>query len=77
MDLRCNFLVVTMGKPSLRSKRIWYPKTLSVPVPVRSFFRLPLDSTCFSNSWYCFMSLCRNVLPIRKYESFTGAAVLK
>ena len=35
MDLRCSFLVVTSGKPSSSAKRIWWPKTLSVPVPVR------------------------------------------
>ena len=29
-------MVVTSGKPSARSKRIWWPKTLRVPVPVRS-----------------------------------------
>ena len=36
MDLRCTFLVVTSGKPSFRSNRIWCPNTLLVPVPVRS-----------------------------------------
>ena len=32
MDLRCSFLVVTSGKPSLRSKRIWCPNTERVPI---------------------------------------------
>ena len=41
IDLRCSFLVVTSGKPSARSKRIWWPNTLSVPVPVRSVLRTP------------------------------------
>ena len=29
IDLRCSFLVVTSGKPAARSKRIWWPNTLS------------------------------------------------
>ena len=37
----CTFLVVTSGKPAARSKRIWWPKTLRVPVPVRSPFSTP------------------------------------
>ena len=31
-------MVVSSGKPSARSKRIWWPKTERVPVPVRSVF---------------------------------------
>ena len=27
IDFRCSFLVVTSGKPSARSKRIWWPNT--------------------------------------------------
>src|SRR5262244_1776603 len=42
IDLRWSFLVVTSGKPSARSKRIWWPNTDSVPVPVRSRFSTPL-----------------------------------
>src|SRR5262249_30511186 len=42
IDLTCSFLVVTRGKPSARSKRIWWPNTDSVPVPVRSRFSTPL-----------------------------------
>ena len=38
----CTFLVVTSGKPSVRSKRIWWPNTLRVPVPVRSDFSTPV-----------------------------------
>src|SRR3546814_10354738 len=33
IERRCSFLVVTSGKPSLRSKRICQPNTLRVPVP--------------------------------------------
>ena len=35
------FLVVTSGKPCPRSKRIWWPKTDFVPVPVRSALVTP------------------------------------
>ena len=35
------FFVVTSGKPSARSKRIWWPNTQRVPVPVRSPFSAP------------------------------------
>ena len=38
MDLTCSFFVVSSGKPWRRSKRIWWPKTDNVPVPVRSSF---------------------------------------
>ena len=41
IDLRCSFLVVTSGKPSSRSKRIWWPNTERVPVPVRSIVSAP------------------------------------
>src|SRR3954470_6758265 len=40
-DRVCTLLVVTSGKPSERSNRIWCPKTESVPVPVRSDFSTP------------------------------------
>ena len=40
-DGKCTFFVVTSGKPSPRSKRIWYPNVLTVPVPVRSAFGTP------------------------------------
>src|SRR6266478_6264442 len=52
MDLTCSFLVVTRGNPCSRSKRIWWPKTESVPVPVRSRFSRPCLSTCSISSWY-------------------------
>lgn len=55
MDLRCSFLVVRRGKPSARSKRIWRPKTLRVPVPVRSPRSLPFSSMSRRRSRYCFM----------------------
>jgi squalene cyclase len=41
IERRCSFLVVTSGKPALRSKRIWWPNTERVPVPVRSVFSTP------------------------------------
>ena len=44
-DLKCTFFVVTSGNPSDRSKRIWWPKTLTVPVPVRSPFGMPVETT--------------------------------
>src|SRR3954453_7940894 len=47
------FLVVTSGKPSERSKRIWCPKTESVPVPVRSDFSTPSSRTRVRRSRYC------------------------
>jgi len=34
-------LVVTSGKPRCKSKRIWWPKIDSVPMPVRSRFSTP------------------------------------
>src|SRR5580698_11599966 len=52
IDLTCSFLVVTSGKPSLRSNRIWWPKIDSVPVPVRSCFSAPSASTRSINSRY-------------------------
>src|SRR3954453_11567315 len=39
------FLVVTSGNPLERSNRIWWPKTESVPVPVRSDFSTPSSRT--------------------------------
>src|SRR3954469_5468395 len=47
------FLVVTSGNPSARSKRIWWPKTESVPVPVRSDFSTPSSRTRDRRSRYC------------------------
>ena len=52
MERRCTFFVVTSGKPSLRSKRIWYPKTLVVPVPVRSALATPWSRTWRMKSSY-------------------------
>src|SRR3569832_2084785 len=52
IDLRCAFFVVTRGKPSIRSKRIWYPKTLRVPVPVRSVLGVPCVYTWRMKSSY-------------------------
>ena len=52
IDFRCTFLVVTSGKPSLRSKRIWWPNTLFVPVPVRSAFVTPWSRTWRMKSSY-------------------------
>lgn len=46
---------MSSGKPSARSKRIWRPKTLRVPVPVRSPRSLPFSSMSRRRSRYCFM----------------------
>ena len=43
------------GNPLFRSNLIWCPKTLFVPVPVRSVFKLPLSITCDIKSRYCFI----------------------
>ena len=55
IDFKCNFFVVTIGKPLLKSNLIWCPKTLLVPVPVLSDFSFPFSKTCFTKSWYCFI----------------------
>ena len=47
---------------SERSQRNWYPKTLRVPVPVRSSRSTPLSMICWRSSWYCFIVLCENCL---------------
>ena len=52
MERRCTFLVVTSGKPSDRSKRIWWPNTLFVPVPVRSPLVTPWSRTWRMKSSY-------------------------
>ena len=53
IERRCTFLVVTSGKPSRRSKRIWWPNTLFVPVPVRSALATPWSRTWRRKSSYC------------------------
>src|SRR5690606_25660473 len=53
IERRCSFFVVTNGKPSFKLKRIWYPNTLRVPVPVRSVLSTPFSYTCLSKSSYC------------------------
>ena len=52
MALRNTFLVVTSGKPSFRSNRIWWPNTLLVPVPVRSVLATPVVCTWRMKSSY-------------------------
>src|SRR3569832_2507183 len=52
IDLRCAFSVVTRGKPSFRSKRICWPNTLRVPVPVRSVLGVPCVYTWRMKSSY-------------------------
>src|SRR5687768_5814195 len=52
MDFKWHFFVVISGKPSDKSKRIWYPNMESVPVPVRSDFLCPCSSTCCMSSRY-------------------------
>lgn len=46
-------LVVSRGKECRRLKRIWVPNLDSVPVPVRSPFRLPVLMTSSTMSRYC------------------------
>ena len=53
---RKTFLVVSNGNPSPRSKRIWWPKTLRVPVPVRSPRTTPSSQILRSRSRYCFIA---------------------
>src|SRR6188472_1220594 len=50
------FLVVTSGKPSPRSKRIWCPNTDSVPVPVRSPLSAPSSRIRWRRSRYARMA---------------------
>src|SRR3954463_508707 len=52
MDLKCTRLVVISGKPADRSKRSWAPKTLVVPVPVRSALAAPVASVWRKRSSY-------------------------
>ena len=52
IDGRCTFFVVSSGNPSARSNRIWWPNTLSVPVPVRSSLRTPVSRIRRTRSWY-------------------------
>src|SRR5215831_16005222 len=49
-------LVVSIGNPAPRLKRIWCPKMDKVPVPVRSCFSTPSDRIRSSRSWYWFMA---------------------
>src|SRR3954447_22619967 len=49
-------LVVSIGKPAERLKRIWWPKIDNVPVPVRSCFSAPSARIRSSRSWYWFMA---------------------
>ena len=44
------------GKPSARSKRIWYPNVLTVPTPVRSDFGTPFAKTWRTKSSYWAMA---------------------
>ena len=65
MLLRWTFLVVTRGKPSSRLKRIWCPKMLRVPVPVRSDLSVPLSRIFCNRSKYCFILLGYNLRMYR------------
>ena len=47
--------VVKSGNPFCKSKRIWYPNTLFVPVPVRSVLIVPSSKIFLSKSLYCFV----------------------
>src|SRR5699024_9708870 len=64
MDLRCTRLVVTSGKPSDRSNRIWWPKIERVPVPVRSDFGVPCSSTCRSRAAYAVVTATATRLTV-------------
>ncbi len=55
IDLVCSFFVVTNGKPAFKLKRIWSPKTLSVPVPVLSSFFIPSVKIRSQRSRYVFI----------------------
>src|SRR5690606_10156996 len=63
MERRWHFLVVTRGKPSARSKRIWWPNTLQVPVPVRSLLKVPDSRARRISSRYCFMPYIPLAIP--------------
>src|ERR1044071_532491 len=66
IERRCSFFVVSSGKPAPRSKRSCRPKTLSVPVPVRSDLRAPWSRMCRTRSRYgC----------IRRFYRYLGPAV--
>ena len=52
IDFSGSFLVVSIGNPAARLKRIWWPKIDSVPVPVRSCFSAPSLRIRSSRSWY-------------------------
>src|SRR4051812_13295106 len=67
------FFVVTSGKPADRSKRIWWPKTESVPVPVRSGFSTPSSRTRVRRSRYCCTTL--NLVGERDLSADGGAGV--
>ena len=58
IERRCSFLVVTSGKPAERSKRIWCPNTLSVPVPVRSSLRARVAHQSHHVQVLLHLSLC-------------------
>ena len=58
IDFKCNFFVVSKGKPSSRLKRIWLPNTEMVPVPVRSPFCVPSVRILSNKSRYCFIPFC-------------------
>lgn len=61
-----------MGKPLLRSKRIWHPKVEMVPVPVRSRFSTPSSRTRCKRSKYCRMVLSFFDLSVKVLELFWG-----
>jgi hypothetical protein len=52
-DRTCTFFVVNNGNPADRSNRIWWPKTLRVPVPVRSVLTAPVVRMRSIRSRYC------------------------
>src|SRR6202166_751477 len=68
IDFSGSFLVVNIGNPAARLKRIWWPKIDNVPVPVRSAFSAPSERIRSSRSWYWFMATS----GAPRKESFSG-----
>src|SRR5690606_29565905 len=73
-DRVCTFFVVTRGKPAARSKRAWWPKTLSVPVPVRSVFSTPSSRMRRTRSRY---ACTRTFLRVERHRAVDLAVGLQ
>ena len=80
-------MVVSKGNPALKSKRIWWPNTLWVPVPVRSPRTTPVSRIRVNRSRYCRMQeskikkavraarLQSGISRLRRIDAFTVAAL--